>query len=258
MKVIIFESDKCFINGLREIISFVNTDFNKNIDIKLITTDEVKVMDQIEKLRENSHEANVYIINPEINGTLNGLKVAQKIHTKDPLGYIVFVSNKNYYREAIASNVRAYAYFYKPLGYGEFSSLVDSIELDYKNILGRFILRDEKIISVTTGRKKTLLPVSSIVALEYRKPKTTVYTLDGKCICYNSLKDIEEKIASVDGDNTMIRTHAAYSININNAHSLNTKENFLTTVTGFDVPIARARKKVIEELFSKSKLTVTD
>lgn len=252
MKIIIYDNDKKFLSGLKETISFIGRKYNKMLRVVLSTSDGEKILSEITKAKYEMFEPYLFIINPDIDGVEDGIELAKKIRKINSMFYIVFVSSDDYIRKTLDYDIRAFNYFFKPVGNGELTKLIENVEKDFSTMRNNIYYSGEKI-TLTVNYKKILLPLDTIIACEYKRPKTFIYTTNGCVSGYFSLTDLQEKLDEAAKDNYFIKTHKAISINLKNAIEMDSANSQITTIGDYTFPVARGRKKEVREKFNNLK-----
>lgn len=243
MKLFVYDNEETFIEDVRKMVK-KNSRIGQKVELYCISDDANSVLNHVLEANSSSYEPNLYLIETYSRDdvTFDGLELARRVRTIDPLGYIVFVSNYNYKEYCLDYSIKPFRYFMKPMGLGEMTELVNQIEEDFENIRRAILSLSNSNVIITCERKPYVIPVNQIVAVEHKKPKTIVYTLTENVRTNISLKQFMDQIALTDDNETFIHTHKSFLVNLNNVKGYDNRNNVFKTINGLDVPVSRSNR----------------
>lgn len=259
INVIIWDNDKDFVNQVKKILDYSVEHDKISSKIKLATTDIEKIVQYTERTKDAIRDINLYILESELKGKerkkSTGMDIARQIRKLDPLSYIVFASStEKSLLESYDYLIKASAFFIKPVGSKELRTLIQEIISEHELMIERLYNVSYGSIALTSSYKTIVLNLTDIIAIEYKKPKVIIHTISGTCDIYSTMKNIYEKLKNVDGKGTIVRVHNAFIINTLNLESIDFSNATISMRGNLKVPISRARKRELKELYANDKL----
>lgn len=100
------------------------------------------------------------------------------------------------------------------------------------------------IVSDLNGR--SILNISEISHLRADSNYTFIHHINKTFVASRTLKFFQEQVSSAH----FIRTHQSYSVNREFIASWDIKNRVITLVNGLEIPIARARRKLVQKLLA--------
>ncbi len=101
------------------------------------------------------------------------------------------------------------------------------------------------------GRKvQSVLKISEITHLEASSNYTFIHHLEKTFLASKTLRFYHEQLR----DDTFIRTHQSYSVNINYINSIDFSNSIIMLNDGIEVPISRSRKRQLKDFFKTKML----
>ncbi len=107
----------------------------------------------------------------------------------------------------------------------------------------------EEVLKVSCRRITHHMNVTEISHLHAWSNYTFIHHAEKKILSAKTLRFYHSQLDS----NLFIRPHQSYSVNINHIASLNFRTSTITLKSGTEIPISRARKKMVREFFSLRK-----
>lgn len=138
-------------------------------------------------------------------------------------------------------------YLLKPITFERFFQSAQKAK-DYFRLLNRQVLEpgvavpEPAYFFVKCGNQYEKIILSEILFIEGLQNYVTIYTVRGKYISLQVLKNLQEKL----GDQLFIRVHKSYIVSIDKIHTLNSNE---ILIGEFSIPISRNyREEVIRQV----------
>lgn len=162
---------------------------------------------------------------------VDGLQAAEHVRRQDERVGIIFLTTFADYALK-GYEYQATNYILKPLGYARLKT-----ELD------RFISRRRRteapalVIANNGGHFK--VPLRAIHYIETYKRNLLVHTEQGDIVCYQSMKEMEARLA----ENDFVRCHTSYLVNL--PYVKDVKKLELELVSGEHVPISQPKRKSV-------------
>lgn len=182
----------------------------------------------------NKGEDNVYVLDIDLPGDLNGINLAKKIRENDVLAYIIFVSAHQEYA-MLCYKVKAFDFLLKPLNSKVLSECIDRLYNDYDKI----IKTSNPKLPVKSGSKIHLLNIDDIIYIEKYGNVAVFHTVNGVLRSYVSLDELQKK-TSLYG---FYRCHNSYLINPKQIDYVSIKQNYVFMKNGKKVNVSRTYKK---------------
>lgn len=216
---IICEDDNKIRSNIKD---FINKyiDMNKleaHIPVNTILYNEV-----LEYVEMNWASKNIYILDIDLNDSINGLQLARKIREHDINGYIIFVTGH------IELSLIAYKYRIKVLDF--IVKNVDDIKSNLYEAFDVAIKELERYNENTKNRKLIIKVGSNIIYIEFddiicietapAPHKLILYTANTRIEFYGTLKKICKKL-----DNRFYQIHRSCVINTESIKKISKKEN---------------------------------
>lgn len=218
-----------------------------DIQIKKMTGEKYDFMQSFENEEANFTFTNLYFIDLDSNKE-EGISLARMIRKKNPLAYIVFVSDMLCdARDVMGYSIKAFNYFCKPIGTFEYVDLLNDIIFDYNQITKIKTSYYSGTITVVSDYKKSSILLSDVIAVEFAKPKSVILTTNGKIEVNSSMRELMESMNKADNLGTIIRTHQSFIVNLANIEAMDIKNLELIMKKGIRIPIARTRKHYVQD-----------
>ena len=185
-------------------------------------------------------KADVFFLDIEFKGELDGMHVAQQIRQTDEYVPIVFITNHDaYWREGFS--VYALRYLSKPVTYDDVATCLDIAYQQYK------VSKNEHFMITDAGRK-IALRYSEILYLEAHTPYTYIHLIG------NGEKPLRIRYRFSDAINALptelfIQTHRSYSVNLLHVRCITKTDVHLSN--GELLPISKACVNTVNAAFDK-------
>ena len=159
---------------------------------------------------------------------MNGMKGAQKLREVDPYVPIVFVTNMARYAVK-GYSVGAIDFIIKPVGYFDFSTMVDKVRR-------LRAAQEERMISVTSAGVIRRIPVSHILYVEIYRHKLTFHTVEGDIEAWGSLSEVEAQLPA----ESFCRCNNSFLVNFKYVDGVEKEE---VTIGKVRLPVSHLRRK---------------
>jgi len=169
----------------------------------------------------------------------DGIKMAKKINEKYPDCCIVFVSDYVDYAEKVYEV--DHVYFVRKRNMAVF--LEQAIRKCILKINGS---SENEYIEIYSNRVKNYVKVSDIICAEKIMRKVKIYTENSEFECILSLN----KLVDMDKMNMLVKTHAAFLVNVNHISKMNVKSVVMDD--GREIPVSRTYLNGVKELRQKT------
>lgn len=192
----------------------------------------------LEDLEQRKSVMGLYFLDICLNADLNGLQLAAKIRSKDPLGEIVFITSR--------SEMCSLTYEYQ-VGALDFiiKDLTDSLPTKIKRCMETAAQKARQIKALSTeplylklGGERIRFNPDDILYIETSKDavhKIIIYTKTGMETAYGSLKEME---AALEKFSDFCRCHKSIIVNKKNIQKSQLKSRELVLTTGAVIPVS--------------------
>lgn len=188
-----------------------------------------------ELLKSDYAQYDIFCLDVEISGGMNGIELAKRIRQKNLKAEIIFTTSHP--EEAYcAFEVNTLRYLLKPI---QQDMLYKTLDL----VLRRRKERAAKLIKLNQGQRFFQLPFSDIIYFETLDRKLKVHTTQKFYVVDNKINEVEKQLE----EKHFFRIHKSYLINMGYV-----KEHDQTTITmqnGDVTYISRLRLKAFKEDF---------
>jgi len=162
---------------------------------------------------------------------INGLKIAERIKSKDSRVRIVFLTTVlTYVLEAYETG--ASNYLLKPLSYAKFCQELSRVREEKSNFESIFFLEENR-----KGLYKIYL--HQILYIETNGKKTLIHTRQEDILSNKQMKQHEQFLPEA----SFVRCHVGYIVNLRYFHKL--EGNSLKLTDGSEIPVSRNRRRQV-------------
>ena len=201
--------------------------------VSYVSEDPVDIINFSNK-NKGTNKSNVYILDLDFPGDINGVKIAEKIRENELLSYIIFASAHQGYA-MLCYKVRPFDFLLKPLNY----KIIDKC---IKNVFENYY-RTKKLynpsIPIRSGSKIYRVDVKDIIFIEKYSNIAIFHTTNGVLRTYASLNDIQEQTEEYG----FYRCHKSYLVNILHVDYLSISQNYLLMKNKKKVLVSQKYKK---------------
>ena len=227
---------------VKDIRQFLEYIFQKNeikAQITLASTNPYDVLNHMDLLTEKS---NVYILDMDFKDVeINGLQLAQRIRSKDPHGYIIYITgHPELSMLTFKYKLKVFDYLVKPVSFKELLECIKALYKDYQ--MTKECSEIAESISIKSGARQFTIQPDQIVYLEALGQKVILHTVDNTIEYYGALKDMEDKLGP-----SFYRCHKSYLINKKHIKEINFKDKYVLMSTGDHCLISRNYKNGLKE-----------
>lgn len=204
--------------------------------ITLQTTKPDEVMEY--SLGDNTLN-NVYLLDVNVESSINGIDVATIIRERDVKAYIVFVSaHPEYVMPSLKAKV--FDYLIKPVSIDTLAECVNSIYKDF----GRKNSSEVKAINIKSGFNTYNLSFNEIIFFEKYGHLLVVHRLSGKIESSESLESVELRLDK----KIFFRCHKSFVINISHIIRVDFLDNIIYLKNGETCAVSKRCKKELKTL----------
>ncbi|SHK42557.1 LytR/AlgR family response regulator transcription factor [Paramaledivibacter caminithermalis] len=243
---IICEDDNRFRKNIR---SFINNYIDMKKFEARIAVETILYKEVLEYVNENATSKNIYILDIELNDTMNGLQLAKKIREHDIYGYIVFVTNH------IQLSLMTYKYKIKALDFivkqdGDIDKrLHEALDVAVNEIKKCEACCEDNKVFIKSGSSMFCISLNNIICIETSSSvyKLIVHTDNKRIEFYSTIKKIREKL-----DNNFYQIHRSCIINMRHIKEINREKYgmYVLMDNGEKYPLS---KKYMRELIEHVK-----
>jgi len=195
------------------------------IDLKLCTDSPKAVLKYLE---ENKDDTSIYLLDVDLNSSINGIKLAEKIREKDLMGFIIFLtthSEMSYM--TFQYKVEAMDYIIKDKQI-EVKERIESCLVKAHNAFYS-VKNDENILSIEADERVIKINTKDILFIESSNTihKIKVHEANRATEFYGSLKDIEQKLPE-----SFYRCHKAFIVNREKIKEIDKKDRVIHLING--------------------------
>ncbi|MCQ1531255.1 LytR/AlgR family response regulator transcription factor [Lutispora saccharofermentans] len=220
----------------------------KELNLGRIVLSETKP-DRILNYIKHNDTTSVYLIDIELDTSVNGIDIARLIRDRDASSYIVFITaHQEFAFLTYKYKLRVMDYLVKPLKPEDIRQCLESIcELEKK----RKAIEDDNhqknnTLSIKSGCRQYRVNVEDIIYLEVIKNKIIIHTETGKISFICTLKDVRDKLSRM-GNDIIMDCHKSYMVNINKVQGIDNMDIIMSN--GDRCPLSRNHRKEIIDAF---------
>ena len=179
---------------------------------------------------EDDKRFDILLLDIEMSG-MNGVDLAQIIRGKNKSIQIVFITG---YMDYIAQgyDVEALNYLLKPVNEEKLFEVLDKAR--------ERVSVSDKIIYIESSGEMIQLPLHYILYTEVNRNYITIYTLEGKYIRKQTLRDLEDEL-----DERFFRAGRSFLVNL--MHIKRTSKAEIELKNGDIIPLSRGRYEAINQ-----------
>ena len=200
----------------------------ENLDMKIVlsTTKPEEILDPVQR----NKNCGIYFLDIELNATINGIELAQKIRKYDPRGFIVFITTYEIMAPlTFKYKVEALDYIVKDdFKTGEIENRIKQCILDANRKYIAEAEEQHKNFSIEYSDKIVIVEFDEILYFETSSPhKITLHGTDRQIEFRGNLKEVEFRL-----DERFVRCHKSYIININKIKQIDKKKRLVYILNG--------------------------
>jgi two-component system, LytTR family, response regulator AgrA len=214
--------------------------FKKNNLEASISLDTTKPSEVIEYCSRYNSRNNVYLLDVDVQSTINGITVGEIIRGQDVRAYIIFVSA---HPEFVLPSLktRVFDYLIKPVSIGTLEKCINSTYKDFTKV------NSDNIPSLTikSGFNVFNLNYDEITFLEKFGHMLVVHTISGKIESSESLESIESKLDK----KKFFRCHKSYIVNISHISKVDYSSNIIHLKNGEYCSVSKRLKKELKSIW---------
>lgn len=207
LNIILCDNSNKNLNCLEQTLEkiFIKHDIQANILLK--TTKAKEVLDI-----SNTIQANVFILNINLNDDINGLELAAKIRKNDKNAYIIFITEE-FEHVLSAYKVKTFDYLIKPLSVKKLERTIIRLIKDIQMASKKYLNFNNNII----------IDKNKINYIKRDGMKLIISTKNREYETYSSLN----KVIDVLPDN-FIRCHKSFIVNVDNIEDVEFNKNTIS------------------------------
>jgi len=239
LKVVLCDDDKIYMQLLEKLIKDIATRSNYNIEIAVMTSSPLDVLEYSDK--ENG--ISIYILETEYRLYENdGIELAKTVRGKDRDSYIVFcTAHSEYIYKVMTGLIKPSGFLIKQgdnIKIEELENVMGDIYRDYLN----FFAGSEAVLNINIGTEIYRIEYNQIIYLESFQKKIYVHTGNQRIGYYDSLSSLEEKLGA-----NFIRCHKSYIINEDKVSRVSFTDMKIIMSNGAQIDISRSFKASIKD-----------
>ncbi|AWW29068.1 DNA-binding response regulator [Echinicola strongylocentroti] len=232
-KILIVEDELDLAENLEEILSVLG------YNLAPVISDGNMVLDYL-----NYSQPDLILMDVLIDGDMDGIDLAKKIKENYQIPIIFLTGYSDKIILDRISKVIYEGYLLKPF---HIETLKTCLYLTFKNQEGPKQQIKPKTLKIRDKGFMVPVPVEDITVLEADGLYTKIHTLSKPYTIRDILKDVTEKLP----DDSFLRIHKSFTININHIHAYNAKE---LTVGNQVIPMRRGFLKKLKGILEDRKL----
>lgn len=204
--------------------------------IELSTTNSSEV---IEYSSRHNKRNNVYLLDVDVQSSINGIDVASIIRQQDVMAYIVFISaHPEYVMPSLKTKV--FDYLIKPVSEETLAKCVNSIYKDFMKINKQSV----QSFTIKSGFNVYNLSLDEITFFEKYGHLLVVHTVSGKIESSESLDSIEGKLDK----KKFFRCHKSCIVNISHILRVDYSNNIIYLKNGESCMVSKRSKKELKSI----------
>lgn len=217
-------------------LQFIFTKYSMEASVALNTTNSSEV---IEYCAKNNTKNNVYLLDVDVQSSINGIDVAGIIREQDVKAYIVFVSaHPEYVMPSLKTKV--FDYLIKPVSIDTLDKCINSIYKDFNKVNDKMV----KPLTIKSGFNMYNLSFDEITFIEKYGHLLVVHTVLGKIESSESLESIESKLHK----EKFFRCHKSYIVNVMHILRIDYSNNMIYLKNGECCTVSRRCKKELKTI----------
>ncbi|SHJ77777.1 two component transcriptional regulator, LytTR family [Hathewaya proteolytica DSM 3090] len=225
LSVIICEDSSIQCSKIEKIVSDLIGQWEFDFQLKLSARTPDQVLEYIE---ENNVRRGIYILDIDLNNSVNGLQLASLIRERDALGYIIFLTTHSEMSFlTFKYKVEAIDYIIKD----NFNNVRANLQKTLSYINDNFEKTEKKenvLLLEQEGRKiKIMLDEVMFIETSQSPHKLVVHEKNRIFEIYGTLREFEENLPE-----NFYRSHRAYIVNKNNIIEVDKKRRILMMKNG--------------------------
>lgn len=175
------------------------------------------------------------------------LSAAQMLRNTYPVAHMILIANARispvkYMRPAI----NAQSLLLKPL---EAESVKEMLSESISSYVSKFSVKDDdNYFVVETRGERELIPFDRILFYETREKKVFLNTGDMEYPFYDTLDQLEERLAD-----RFLRCHRSYLVNKSRINKVYLSQNILVLNSGEEIPLSRSYKPAVKQFMTEQK-----
>lgn len=215
---------------------FLKYDMEASVSLNTTQAGEV-----IEYCSKNNARNNVYLLDVDIQNSINGIEVASIIREQDAISYIVFVSA---YPEYVMPSLKTkiFDYLIKPVSIDALGKCINSIYKDFVKVNSNIIPQ----LAIKSGLNVYNLTFDEITFFEKFGHLLVVHTISGIIESSETLDSIELKL-----DKTrFFRCHKSYIVNISHISRIDYSNSIIYLKNGEFCVVSKRLKRELKSICS--------
>jgi two-component system response regulator AgrA len=211
--------------------------YNMEACISLITTKSEEVLEYCSK---HNIRNNVYLLDVDVQNSINGIEVAKIIRGLDVRAYIIFISaHPEYVLPSLKT--RVFDYLIKPVSIETLGKCINSINVDFIKTK----TENTPLLTIKSGFSMYNLNYDEITYLEKYGHMLVVHTISGKIESSESLESIEAKLDK----NNFFRCHKSYIVNTSYISKVDYSNNIIHLKNGESCVVSKRLKKELKAIW---------
>lgn len=217
-----------------------------DMQVELATADPFEI---VARLEAEPGRAGIYLLDIDLNSSLNGIELAAKIREFDDLGKIIFVTtHAELAPMTFRYKVEAYDYIVK----SDHEQLQQQVLACLKSIDERKAVSTEAKAQFMfkSGAKSRVVNQQDILFVETLPTPhvLSLHTAQAEYQFYGRLKEVTQSVPD------LVRVHKSVLANIDQVVSVDTKRNNLEFADGQTCPIAISKIRAIQKLWQTRQI----
>ena len=217
-----------------------------DMQVELATADPFEI---VTRLETEPGRAGIYLLDIDLNSSLNGIELAAKIREFDDLGKIIFVTtHAELAPMTFRYKVEAYDYIVK----SDHEQLQQQVLTCLKSIDERKAVSTEAKAQFMfkSGAKSRVVNQQDILFVETLPTPhvLSLHTAHSEYQFYGRLKEMTESVPD------LVRVHKSVLANIDQVVSVDTKRNNLEFADGQTCPVAISKIRAIQKLWQTRQI----
>ncbi len=216
--IIICEDNHAYGECLLKMVEIIINEFPQRYNVCCVTIDPFKVLELVD-----AEQDWILLLDIELESSINGFGLAEKIRDLFPQVYIIFVTgHKDFVFDAF--KIAAIDYLVKPIDLAELKSAFQRIEVSNTNISKRFRSEEnnKKKINIKNGSIRYEIKLEELLFIEKVKNQCFFYTEKLVISSYMTLIQCIELLAKSEN---FVQCHKGFIVNQDKITSVDLKKN---------------------------------
>ena len=202
---------------------------------------------ELKKIAEEGEKLDLVCLDLTMQSTEQVLAAAGLIRQSCPTAHMILIANSRISPvKYMRPSINAQSLLLKPL---DSESVKEVLSESISSYVSKFSEKDDdSFFVIETRGERELIPYDRILFYETREKKVFLNTGDMEYPFYDTLDQLEEKLAD-----RFLRCHRSYLVNKSKVNKVYLSQNLLLLNSGEEIPLSRSYKPVVKQFMMEQK-----